>query len=92
MKRMERCVSAVKYPRVILEAFGDGLRAVTLANPKRDNLLVHGFVNQTFKQPAFKGMQLLPLYLIQMMVKWLCTEHVHFFVREIKHSPFENQC
>lgn len=58
---------------------GDVGSAVLLADPKRDELLIFGFVNQSFLHPSFKSVQILPRYLIQMMTKWLSFETVHLF-------------
>ena len=62
--------SAVRIPT-------DNYVAITMMDRKQDNVLVHGFVNQSFKQPDFKDLPPMPLYMTQMMAKWFCREYVH---------------
>ena len=52
-------------------------KAVLIGNKKQDKLAVFGFINRTFKEPAFKDIQVMPLYLIEMAAKWYSNEQVY---------------
>ena len=53
-----------------------------MTDTKHDEILAFGFVRQSFNEPGMKGVQLPPLYLIQMMAQWVETESVHLLPRD----------
>ena len=68
--------SAIKCP-----VEGD-YKAVLMGSKKRDELTVFGFVNRAFKEPAFRDIQVLPLYFIKMAAQWYSNEQVHLLTQD----------
>ena len=50
---------------------------MTTKNDKNDDLLTFGYVNRCYKMPDFKGVQVLPFYLIKLIKEWVCFETLH---------------
>ena len=55
-----------------------------MGSKKHDELAVFGFVNRTFKEPAFRDVRVLPIHLIEMAARWYNNEQV-YLVNEIRH-------
>ena len=53
-----------------------------LRSERRDKVLTAGFVNRIFKTSEFKDVQLLPLYLIEMIGKWMSREYIHLLSQD----------
>jgi len=54
-----------------------GIHAVSMRNPKQDEFLVFGFVNDSYRNEKFKNMIQFPTYLTRLMTKYFCTEYIH---------------
>merc|ERR1712150_270345 len=47
--------------------------AVSLGSKEQDELVVFGFINQSYKDSNLRNVQSLPIHIIQMMCKWYCN-------------------
>ena len=70
-KKQRAIESKIKCPEK-----GD-YRAVMLVDTKRDELTSFGFIRSTFKKHAFRNVQPLPTYLMEMFTKWYSNEQVY---------------
>ena len=52
-------------------------RAVLFGNRMQDELVVFGFMNQSFKSPEMLDVQVLPIHIVQLMSKWYHNERVY---------------
>ena len=55
-------------------------KAVMMVNRTQDTLLAQAYVNQSYRETEFKGLTVLPVYLIDMIGKWFCNEYLHIFL------------
>lgn len=70
-KTQQRSESSLKCPKK------GRYSAVVIGDTKKDEIAVFGFINKTFKEPMFRDVQILPIYLIEMTAKWYRNEQVY---------------
>lgn len=51
--------------------------ALTMTDKKKEEITTFGFVRRCFANEELEGVQRLPLYIIQLIVKWVEMEYVH---------------
>ena len=52
-------------------------RAALMGSKMQDELAVYGFVNQSFKSPEMRDVQVLPIHIIQLLSNWYRNERVY---------------
>ena len=52
-------------------------RIVMMREDYRDEVLVYGFINESFASSEYENIQRLPKYLIQLISQWICNEWLH---------------
>ena len=57
----------------------NGFQGIMIRNKIKDELLTFGFVNNCFKLNEFTNVQILPHYLIDLIVKYIIMEYIHIF-------------
>ena len=52
-------------------------KCVLMVNKHSDDLLMTGFVNQSYKEQQFQNVQPIPVQVIGLMRKWWCRDFIH---------------
>ena len=60
-----------------IEAPSDSICSALTRNKSNEELLTFGFVHDCYKVTNFRGIQMIPFYLIKVIGKWVCYETIH---------------
>eukprot|EP01084_Bolivina_argentea_P177395 306772_1 len=80
--------SKVKLPKSDL----DRCNAVITNNKCNDELLTFGFIRICYKSNTFIKLQYLPVYLIQLIGKWVCYQNIHIIADNGEHWKINVDC